>query len=198
MILNKDCISKGYYKHSGIEGFVSVKQYMFIRKKGKKCLIQRFSNDSDFVVNALEYIVTELDAEGNVIKTDRIRSSGFTAAPGTVFAPPSGVVVSEECVDFKIRFISCVSGKYKYLVRNGIAVPIYDRLGYARKKRDNGFGYGEVSVKRDSSSAKRLSVIIAAVAVAVMLTVAVIGGIEEAVRISRVDYPDDYVSWQSN
>jgi hypothetical protein len=40
-------ISKSEYTHPQVGGFIVVKQYMFYRYQGKKCLMVRFANETE-------------------------------------------------------------------------------------------------------------------------------------------------------
>ena len=66
-------ISKGEYKHYQIDNFISVKQYMFLRSNGKKCLTLRYKNDLGYKVNGFKFLLIQIDVNGNVIAKKKIK-----------------------------------------------------------------------------------------------------------------------------
>lgn len=125
MAKSQQRISKGFYQYSQVNNFITVKNYMFIREKGKKCLLIRFVNDSDFTVDSMEYTVVQLGAGGQVIDNTRVACKKMNLAPGEMYASNESIVVDDYCSDFKVVF-SCVrSGNYVYTVREGRAVADY-------------------------------------------------------------------------
>ena len=120
-------ISKGVYLHPQTSGFVTVKQYIFCRKRGKKCLLIKFSNGCDFTVSAMNFTVLQLDAAGEIIGKTPISYSSLSAASGSDFSVNSGVIVEEKCSDFKVVFDEVYSGYFKYVLKNGIPVAYYEK-----------------------------------------------------------------------
>ena len=120
-------ISKGIYQYSQIDRFISVKNYMLIRCENRKCLMIRFSNDADFTVNAMDLVISQLDSTGAVIEKTPVSYKGLSFSPGTVFVPDEGIVVDESCVNFKLQFVTVISGNYKYFVKNGKISVVYEK-----------------------------------------------------------------------
>ena len=119
MKISEQIISKGSYELPGVNNFISLSQYIFFRSMKKKYLLLRFSNEADFVVNGIEFELTQFDAYGKMIERKTVRSSTLSEKPGAVFALPDGFCVDEGCVDFKVSILAVYSGDYVYLVREG-------------------------------------------------------------------------------
>ncbi len=114
MVSEKHYIAKGVYRHSQIDHFISVKNYIFLRNNGKKYLLLRFSNELDYAVDGLTYAVLQYDANGNEITNKRIDMDGVKIRPHEMFATDSALEVDEKCVDFRVVFLEVRSGKYHY------------------------------------------------------------------------------------
>ena len=112
-------VTKVVYRYPQPAGFVSVKDFVFARNNGRKCLLIRFSNDTSFRIDRLEYTVTQLDDKGEVIgKTKQIKS-GLSLEYGCIFTTPDGVIVDENCSDIRVDMENICSGKIKYRFENG-------------------------------------------------------------------------------
>ena len=120
-------LSKGFYQYSQIDRFVSVKNYIFARVNDRKCLLLRFSNDSDFSVNAMEMTITQLDSNGAVIGKIPVSFSGLSIEPGDTYTPRQGIVVDDLCHQFKLQFSCVTSGSYTYRVRDGRITVLYPK-----------------------------------------------------------------------
>lgn len=112
-------ISKGLYQYSQIDRFISVKNYMFVRTDNRKCLMLRFSNDSDYLVDSMDFVIVQMDSNGTVIGRTPVSYKALSFAAGTTYTPNEGIVVDEYCNKFKIQFACVTSGNYKYLVKDG-------------------------------------------------------------------------------
>lgn len=139
MAKSQQRISKGFYQYSQVNNFITVKNYMFLREKGKKCLLIRFVNDSDFKVDSMEYTVVQLGAGGQVIDNIRVECKKMNLAPGEMYVSNESIVVDDYCSDFKVVFSRVCSGNYVYTVREGRAVADYTLpevgLQVGKKKR---------------------------------------------------------------
>ena len=125
MATSQQRISKGFYQYSQVNNFITVKNYMFLREKGKKCLLIRFVNDSDFTVDSMEYVVVQLGVGGEIIDNTKVVCKKMNLDPGEMYASDESVVVDDYCTDFRVVF-SCVrSGDYVYTVREGRLVADY-------------------------------------------------------------------------
>ena len=127
MMEKEQIISKGVYGFSQISDFISVKNYIFMHKDEKICLAIRFSNDTDYVVDSVAFCVIQLDAAGKVIGKKRVEYTGMNLFPGELYSANKGIVVENQCVDFKIQFYEAYSGYYRYVVRNRRVIVYYDR-----------------------------------------------------------------------
>lgn len=133
-MIEREYIEKGGYNHPQPDGYVSLKQYIFVRKDGKRCLLFRFANEFSQTVTGFEIVVTQLSGDGRTLGHSRICYDDLSIRSGDIFAPSSGVVVHENCADFRIRLVYFVSGVYKYSVKRGKAVAHYDPRGYVAPK----------------------------------------------------------------
>ena len=133
-------ISKGFYQYSQVNNYITVKNYMFLREKGKKCLLIRFVNDADFTVDSMEYVVVQFGSGGQTIDTTRVVCEKMNLAPGAMYASNDSIVVDDYCTDFKIVFSFARSGNYVYTVRDGRVVADYvlpqEKLEISGKKRE--------------------------------------------------------------
>ena len=120
-----DYIAKGNYRHSQIGNFVSVKDYIFLRKKGVKYLLLRFSNELGYTVDAMSYMVFQYDADGNLLERLSVGHSDIKLKPLCTYATGEPLAVEEKCVDFKIICLEVHSGKYRYLVNDQIVSVSY-------------------------------------------------------------------------
>ena len=125
MISEKQYIAKGIYRHPQIGHFVSVKNYIFLRDRGKKYLLVRFSNELDYVVDGLTCAVLQYNAEGEEIATAKINMDGLYIRPCELFATDNAVEVDEKCVDFRVVFLEVRSGKYRYRTTDQIVSVYY-------------------------------------------------------------------------
>jgi hypothetical protein len=118
-------LAKGIYKHPQAEGFISVKQFMFVQRDGVKHLIVRYSNDMDANVESMKFLLTEMNADGDVIATRHIKQRDLKADAGATFAPNEGIPILSECVDFKIKMLEASSGVYTYRYKGNKACVYY-------------------------------------------------------------------------
>ena len=118
-------ISKGYYSHSQIEGFISVKNYIFASRQRQNYLLLRFENLADFTANSLEFTLIQLDRTGTVLETSRHSYDNLTFCPGSTFTPSAGIPVHKYCTDFQVRFSAVTSGRFTYRVRDNLVNVFY-------------------------------------------------------------------------
>ena len=130
MTYNKRLV-KGIYKHNQISGYLSVRQYMVINQNGKRCLILRFENEMAKAVNAVEFSVKRLDADGNLIGDTTVKYDDLSIAPGQFYAPEIGTVIEKECADFIIQMRYVICQKVKYVFRKGMVTAHYNTRGYS-------------------------------------------------------------------
>ena len=138
-------IDKGFYNHPQAPDRVKLKQYIIVRKEGKKCLLLRFFNELKITVTALEFVLTQKDANGEVIDNSVVNLKDIKLRSGDMFTADCGIVINEKCVDFTVEIKSMVSGGYKYCDANGKMLVRYDRRLDQKKKNKK---YGKMQIKR--------------------------------------------------
>lgn len=119
-------VSKGEYESSRGSCQVYPKQYVVLKNsKKEKFLSLRFFNGLSLSVTYLEFILFQLDSAGNVIKRSRIREDISRGAANRTFSIPSGIKLSDKCVDFKIQMVKARCGKYAYSLKSKNSYPVY-------------------------------------------------------------------------
>ena len=117
---NLKIISKGLYKEStDKDELIVVKQYVFARDNGRKCLMFRFLNNSKSVVHSFEFWLVQKNSEGIEIAENKMVVEDICAKPGETFAPQKIFMVDDKCVDFDIQVVVARSGKYEYRREGG-------------------------------------------------------------------------------
>ena len=130
---NKSLI-KGVYEHYQLSGYFTVKQYIVVTEKGKRCLLLRFENELKTVVNAVEFLVKQLDDNGNTVGNTRITYKDLFVAPGQLYCSQKGIIIDKNCVDFVIQMTYVISDKTKYMYKKGLVTAHYDSRGYVEKQ----------------------------------------------------------------
>ena len=123
-------ISKGPYTYPQINKFLTVKQYIFYRKEGQKCLLLKFMNDAEFFINEFRFKLIQLNSEGKTICSQNVLFEEVSVPSGTAFTPTSRIVVDEKCSDFKIVFDYVDSGEFRYRIKRGKIVTFYKEPKY--------------------------------------------------------------------
>lgn len=114
MISEKQYVAKGIYRHPQIGHFVSVKNYIFLRNRGKKYLLLRFSNELDYAVDGLSFEVLQYNTDGEEIARARLDLAGLRIRSHEMYSTETAVEVDEKCADFRVIFLEVRSGKYRY------------------------------------------------------------------------------------
>ena len=114
---NAVIIEKGVYKHPQPTDLICVKEYMFVLSNNKKCLAQRFINNSDFAVNSMKFTLIEYDEEKNVIQKRKFNYDSINVKPGEIYVPKRHIVLSDACVDYSIVMNRISSGPYHYMIK---------------------------------------------------------------------------------
>ena len=161
---------KGVYKHEQIDGYLMAREYMFLKEDEKKCLLQRFYNETALTIRAFEFKLIELDVSGQVIRKRKFHYDGLSITPNDYFSLPEGIVVSSECVDFKIECCRIETDRYVYRMKHGKLQTYYDRRKRRRNAVDSTSGYG-LTVDSYIPKFKRLFSVTAWMAVIVSLAV---------------------------
>lgn len=170
MAKNDSILEKGPYLHNRSGAFIEVKNFILAEKSGKRYLLLQLVNKSEVEVSSIKFSLVQLDAAGNVIAKNSYRYN-VKMEYEKDFALESGLVIKDECVDFRIQMIYAVSGDYKYFFRNGESVQSYDPRGYSEKRFAS--GTQELIVRRRYARSGALNGFIAALsAVAALLACA--------------------------
>ena len=131
-------ISKSEYSHPHVGNFVSAKQYMMYRYQGRKCLLIRFANEADYIVDSFEFQLVQLDSKGTILGEMKSKCDNLHFSPGELFAMEKGIVVDDRCVDCRIHVTRAVSGKYLYTVSRGRVLSLHyvcdDQWRYIKNK----------------------------------------------------------------
>ena len=168
-------ISKGEYKHYQIDNFISVKQYMFLRNNGKKCLTLRCTNSLDNKVNGFMFLLVQLDVNGNVISKKKIKINNIVFYKNSDYTCNKGIIVDEKCVDFKVQMLCVYSDRYRYKLKND-KVAIYYVAHRGWKYEEDSQGSAEFKTK-SKTGFKPFSVRIIAVTVVALLIILVLSPI---------------------
>lgn len=117
---NVQIISKGLYNGTQDQASpMHVREYVFAREKGKKCLLLRFVNNSDVPLTGIEFKLIQKNSDGVKIDESKLSLKDFDCRPGELFSPSVCFFVNEKCIDFDIKIISILSGDYEYRSKNG-------------------------------------------------------------------------------
>ena len=123
---NAQMISKGTYKGISEKAFpLEVKEYIFARENGKKCLLLRFFNSSDVNITGISFWLIQKNVYGEHICKKKISLDGIYSLAGRNYAPSNCFFVDESCADFEVEMISAFSGEYEYRTENGESVVRY-------------------------------------------------------------------------
>lgn len=171
-------LSKGYYRHSQINGFVTVKNYIYIKQNGKKCLLLRFFNETDFEIDRIEFTVIQLDASGNTLGEVRMQEDGLRFVAGGYYTCHDSIVMREGCHDFRVVMNEVISRDFRYCVRDGEVTAYYlkeqkallnmpKRAKRARKKE-------EFSVRTKHFEDSRAAVVLAVIAALLFVAMSVL------------------------
>jgi hypothetical protein len=124
---SKNIISKGVYRFSQPDGFIHIKNYIFMNVDGNICIAARFENNTDIAFDSFCFSVIQLNADGREIGRTRVEYKDISFAPGSTYSPSEAVIVDRKCVDFKVQFYYATSGCYRYVVRRRRVSVYYDR-----------------------------------------------------------------------
>ena len=133
VITEEKCIKKGIYSYPQLSGYLSVKQFMIIERKEKKCLILRFANEADFEIKSARFNLKQLNAKGDVIDESKLEYLSLNLKAGDMCAPRDGIVLKKDCADVLIKLVSLVGGRYEYHFKNDIVTAHYNKNGYGKK-----------------------------------------------------------------
>ena len=154
-MISENFIAKGNYRHSQIGNFVSVKNYIFLREKGMKRLLLRFSNELGYTVDRISYSVFQYDTEGNLLGRLQVRHEGIRLEPLGTYATEAPLAVDEKCADFKIVFSEARSGKYRYRVADQRVSVFYEDSEALFDPEKTDLGEQDEPIRRYSVKRKR-------------------------------------------
>ena len=155
MAKSNDVIEKGAYLHRQAGAFIEPKNFIVAQKSGKRCLLLQFTNNSQNEINAIKFILIQTDSNGKTISKHTYSYSNIKIAASSDYALDKGLIIKEECVDFRVQMLYAISGVYKYVFRNGESVQTYDPRGYKDKNYSKGTA-GTLQVKRRFAKSGRL------------------------------------------
>ena len=150
----KHYMIKGEYEHSQIGGYFSVKEFIMLEEQGKHCLLLRFQNEMKTPVHAVEFIVKQLNADGKIIKSVRIRYTDLQVEAGQRYCASNGIVLEDSCADCVVLMRYVISGRNKYIFKRGLVTAHYDFRGYQQERNTESLK-NEMIVKRAYSGAGR-------------------------------------------
>ena len=127
---NKGYFKKGFYNYAQVAGFPTVKQFIVTENKGKRCLLLRFANETNLTISNICFTLTQYDASGKVIEKSKVKYDKIEFRPETNYSHSKGIVISNECTDFKVDVNYVICGRYKYVNSNNHTVATYDIRGY--------------------------------------------------------------------
>ena len=145
-----DVITKGNYAETPVDGFVSVRQYLFIKRKGKKYVLFRLSNDRKEILTGVRLAVSQKDVRGKDLGTVYATFPVAVKQNGK-FILKEGVEVDPACAEFSVKVDQAVYGEYAYGLRGGELVGVY---APKHEKKDYSAFTGEESVARNTRSRK--------------------------------------------
>lgn len=153
-------LDKGIYTHPENSALIRLKEYIIVKEKDKRCLLLRFANESDIVATGMDVSITPIRADGTRGKSIDVQLDGFRIAPGETLAPPSGIIIDDDLVDFTISIERIYSSDYFYREVDGIVNAKYvppSSVVHSNK------GKNHFSVKRKRESRCRLAAIAAVI-----------------------------------
>ncbi|MBE5741779.1 MAG: hypothetical protein E7360_00450 [Clostridiales bacterium] len=114
-------LSKGKYAENQSSLPITVKQYIFADKDGKKQLYLRVKNERGETVTGVKYAIVQINARGQEIATTQVAFTNLKGVAGSLLSLNKPIEVRKECVDFKAYLISANYGNYVYSIRKSNA-----------------------------------------------------------------------------
>ena len=167
MAKNNSILEKGPYVHNRAGVFIEIKNFILAEKTGKRYLLLQLVNNFSKTVSAIKFSLVQLDSAGNVI-TKNSYTYNVKMEPGADFALECGLIIKDECVDFRVQMLYAISGEYKYFFRNGESVQSFDPRGYGSKSVSASDGRS-MTVKRRFAGNSALHGLIALVSLILVL-----------------------------
>ena len=151
-------VDKGFYSHSQSNRCVSVKQYIIVKESAKKILLLRFWNGSDLSISGMEFVLTQIGLDKQVIDTSVVKLDGMTLNPGDTYTMDNGIVINAKCVDFEVSIRYVKSGAYEYYDLGGKTVPKYNPKPKAKRRSKS---YGITVVTKQKMFSSKLAALVA-------------------------------------
>ena len=165
-------LDKGVYTRSINSELIKLKQYVIAMDGDKRCLLLRFTNESEIVITGFDVVITQIKANGKEGKSIETRLENFEIQPGEMFSPKCGIVISDDCVDFKISIKCITSADYFYVETNGITRAKYVPLPI-EESSDRSKGKVRYCVKRKKTVLYKFAAIVAVIGMAAFIAVSV-------------------------
>lgn len=130
-------VSKGLYRGElDKTSLLDITEYVFIRENGKKYLLLRFTNKSDFNITSITFWLIQKNADGKEIGERKVSLTNLRCVAWETFSPDKGLLVDDKCADVDVKMISIGSGNYEYRSKNGEAFVRYDFQDRKMKRVD--------------------------------------------------------------
>ena len=166
---NSNVTEKGFYSHPQKTVSVQLKQYIITKDGDKRCLMLRFVNNSELIIDGMNIILTEIRKDAQEPKHTRLSIKELKVYPGDTFSLKNGIAISDDCIDFKVEITSVISKDYEYFESNGTLTPKYDpRFKVGKRKGKT----AKLLIKRRRVSASIASAVVAIIGVTVFLFIA--------------------------
>lgn len=154
----KRYMKKGYYTHREPGVAISFTRYLVTEQDGHRYLLFQIENASELSFTAVSYSLTQLDADGTVLKHEHITADQLRLAPHGTYCLPQGLLLKPGCRDFRIQVLSAFSAPYRYTFHNGYTIAHYDLRDGGRRRAS---GHSSISVRRPFARSGRLHGMIA-------------------------------------
>lgn len=143
-------LDKGKYTYAQNVGAVAVDSYVVLSEGGKKYLLLRMRNDRDEAFDSLTLRVTQYNAEGAPIASDKYEFKNDGWGADSFFVLDDKLPLRNDCVEFRAN-VACVTyGNYRYTgTKEGVSVDYVPVRGASAFNADE---------KLKSMKGKRLSV----------------------------------------
>ena len=107
-------LDKGKYTYAQNVGAVAVDSYVVLSEGGKKYLLLRMRNDRDEAFDSLTLRVTQYDAEGAPIASDKYEFKNDGWGADGFFVIDDKLPLRNDCVEFRAN-VACVTyGNFRY------------------------------------------------------------------------------------
>lgn len=165
---SRNIIEKGFYSHPQTSGGVQLKQYIITKEGDKKCLLLRFFNDSELIINEMNITLTQQCGEESEPEKVKISLDGLNIHPGETFAMKNGVVISDSITDFTVEITEVISRDFVYKESGDSLVAKYDPRIKSSKKKSR---VSRIVVKKKRVAITGLSALVAFIGIVLILLI---------------------------